>query len=74
MTADRVNDLIKAGADVNCDVLKSAVRNGNPAILDALIKAGADVNAKNRFGESILDYAKKRGGNVYRRLKELQPE
>ena len=33
MTADRVNDLIKAGADVN---------------------------AKNRFGKSILDYAKKK--------------
>lgn len=59
--ADVVQELIKAGADVNAvdesgrpALLVAADESGNPAVVRALVAAGARVNAKNNEGDTAL--------------------
>ena len=67
--ADRVGDLLKAGADVSignsfgATPLSEAARTGNTKILGMLLKAGADPKATNAEGETAL-HAVARTGNV----------
>jgi ankyrin repeat protein len=64
---DKVNALLKAGARVNeVDsrkmsplMLAVATDHADAEVVGALIAAGSDVNAKDRNGESILDWARK---------------
>jgi ankyrin repeat protein len=65
--AETVSTLLKAGARVNdADIRKMnplmlaiATDQAKPATVRQLIAAGADVNAKDRNGESALDWARK---------------
>jgi len=56
----RVQQLIKAGADVNArndygaTPMSEAAVTGNAALLEALIKAGADVESSNADGQTAL--------------------
>lgn len=66
--AERVQNLIALGADVNAVLmnnngsvessLKLAVFCGEVAIVELLVEAGADINKVDSYGWSVLDYAK----------------
>jgi hypothetical protein len=64
---DTVSILLKAGGRVNdVDIRKMnaltlaiATDHANPETVRRLIAAGADVNAKDQYGESVLDWARK---------------
>ena len=61
--------LITAGADANARGHNGntplhyfiAVRNGNPAIIEALRAAGANFDARNDDGNTALDLAERNG-------------
>ncbi|MDE6705456.1 MAG: ankyrin repeat domain-containing protein [Treponemataceae bacterium] len=67
---DAVKALIKAGADVNirgderdygCTALMWAAQNSGKVaadIVQALIDAGADANARDKYGNTVISYAK----------------
>ena len=62
--ADKVNDLISAGADIKTrgqkgwTALVFAAYGANPVCLKALVAANADLSAQNIVGRTALMYAK----------------
>ncbi len=63
MPPEMVEDLIRAGADVNVRIYGGMTplmiaAGGNPRILRALIEAGADLNARDDQGATPLRWAK----------------
>ena len=65
-TAEMVEALLEAGADVNIEdkdgstALMEAIPNGNAEIVELLLKAGAKRDVENRHGDSPLSEAKRR--------------
>lgn len=60
-----VRELIKSGADVNaeeygnkCTPLHLACMVGEKEIVEELVKAGAEIEQADKFGMTVIDYAK----------------
>jgi ankyrin repeat protein len=54
--------LVENGADIdNQTILHYAARGGSIEIVEFLLNGGANINHRDRFGETALIYAAKKG-------------